>query len=180
MGVSALANFAQGYARQRKARKYEAEFNRLDKALQPVSPEQYAYLNRVRQMGDAMRMGTDPTTAMARRGLSQSLAQTQTNISRAGGGAGAISGLLRSQQGYNQGMGDITSRSAAQSLGMLQAEGQIMDQQQMARYTLARDRRNRAMAQQAQWQQAAWGSTAAGVGGLAAGADYANEAFMNT
>lgn len=165
-GAGALANVIQGIARSGKAKKLEQKFESLDKALQPVSPEQYAYLNRVRQMQRSMAMGTDPTSAMARRGLAQGLAQTQGNIARVGGGPSTVSGLLRAQQGYGQGMSQIAGNAFQASQGLMQVEQGLIGDIQNAVYGLQRDRRNRAMAEAAQMRQASQDNISAAIGAV--------------
>lgn len=165
-GASALANVIRGGVQAGQARKLENKFESLDKALQPVSPEQYAYLNRVRQMQRSMAMGTDPTSAMARRGLSQGLAQTQGNIARVGGGPSTVSGLLRAQQGYSQGMSQIAGNAFQASQGLMQQEQGLLGDIQNAVYGLQMKRRNLAQAQAAQMRQASTDSTMAAIAGL--------------
>ena len=170
MGASAITSGIQAISRGSKAKKLEADFERLDKSLQPVSPEQYAYLNRVRQLERGMRMGTDPTTAMARRGLGQSLAQTQTNIARVGGGPATVSGLLRAQQGYNVGMGNVAAQAGQQADKMLMFQQPLIDNIQNRIYDLQMKRRNYAQGRAAYMRQAATDSATAAIGALAQGA----------
>ena len=167
MGASAVASGIQGYTRGREAKKLEAEFDQLDKNLQPVSPEQYAYLNRVRQLERGMRMGTDPTSAMARRGLAQGLGQTQTNIARMGGGASTVSGLLRAQQGYNIGMGNVAAQAGQQADRMMMYEGGLIDNIQSRIYDLQMKRRNYAQLKAVTMREGAQDATSAAIGALA-------------
>lgn len=167
MGAGAIANVIQGIARSGKAKKLEQKFESLDKALQPVSPEQYAYLNRVRQMQRSMAMGTDPTSAMARRGLAQGLAQTQGNIARVGGGPSTVSGLLRAQQGYGQGMSQIAGNAFQASQGLMQVEQGLIGDIQNAVYGLQMKRRNLAQAEAAQMRQASQDNISAAIGSFA-------------
>lgn len=183
MGASAIASGIQAISRGSKAKKLEADFDRLDKSLQPVSPEQYAYLNRVRQLERGMRMGTDPTTAMARRGLGQSLAQTQTNIARVGGGPSTVSGLLRAQQGYNVGMGNVAAQAGQQADRMLMFQQPLIDNIQNRIYDLQMKRRNYAQGKAAYMRQAATDSATAAIGALAQGATMIpelNKSLNNT
>lgn len=166
MGAGAIANVIQGIARSGKAKKLEQKFESLDKALQPVSPEQYAYLNRVRQMQRSMAMGTDPTSAMARRGLSQGLAQTQTNIARVGGGPSTVSGLLRAQQGYGQGVAQVAGNAFQASQGLMQVEQGLIGDIQNAVYGLQMKRRNLAQAEAAQMRQASQDNISAAIGAV--------------
>lgn len=165
-GASTLANAIRGGIQAGQARKLESKFESLDKALQPVSPEQYAYLNRVRQMQRSMAMGTDPTSAMAQRGLSQGLAQTQGNIARVGGGPSTVSGLLRAQQGYSQGMSQIAGNAFQASQGLMQQEQGLIDNIQNAVYGLQMKRRNLAQLEAVQKRQASTDSVMAAVAGL--------------
>jgi hypothetical protein len=170
MGASAITSGIQAISRGSKAKKLEADFDRLDKSLQPVSPEQYAYLNRVRQLERGMRMGTDPTTAMARRGLGQSLAQTQTNIARVGGGPSTVSGLLRAQQGYNVGMGNVAAQAGQQADRMLMFQQPLIDNIQNRIYDLQMKRRNYAQMKAVAMREGAQDAASAAVGALAQGA----------
>lgn len=167
MGASAIGNAIRGGVQANRAKGFERDFEAADKALQPVSPEQYAYLNRVKQMERSMRMGTDPTTAMARRGLQQGLAQTQTNIGRVGGGASTISGLLRAQQGFNTGMGNVAAGAAQNADNMMRFQGGLIDNIQSRIYDLQMKRRNYAQGKAAYARQAATDSATAAIGSLA-------------
>lgn len=167
MGASAAANAIRGIGQAKKAKGLEAEFQRLDKALTPVSPEQYAQLARTRQLERSMRLGTDPTSAMARQGLAGSLAQTQANLVRAGGGAGTVNALLRSQTGYGQGIGQVAAQAAQSANRMLAYQGGLIDNIQNAVYNLQMKRRNYAQALAAQQRQAATDSATAAIGAFA-------------
>lgn len=165
-GAGVATNIIRGASQAKKARQFEAEFEAKDKALQPVSPEQYAYLNRVRQMQRSMAMGTDPTSAMAQRGLSQSLAQTQGNIARLGTGASTVSGLLRAQQGYNLGMAQVAGQAFDQSGAYMQQEQGLIDNIQNAIYGLQMKRRNYAQQKAVAMRQDASDSVTAAIAGL--------------
>jgi hypothetical protein len=165
-GASVATNAIRGASQAKKARQFEADFEAKDKALQPVSPEQYAYLNRVRQMQRSMAMGTDPTSAMAQRGLSQSLAQTQGNIARLGTGASTVSGLLRAQQGYNMGMGQVAAQAFDQSRAYMQQEQGLIDNIQKSIYGLQMKRRNYAQQKAVAMRQDASDSATAAIAGL--------------
>jgi hypothetical protein len=166
MGAAVAASAIRSGVQAKKAKKLEAEFDAKDKALQPVSAEQYSYLNRVRQMQRSMAMGTDPTSAMAQRGLSQSLAQTQGNIARLGTGASTVSGLLRAQQGYNMGMGQVAGQAFDQSRGYMQQEQGLIDNIQKSIYGLQMKRRNYAQIKAVGMRQDASDSATAAIAGL--------------
>ena len=165
-GAGIATNAIRGVGQGRKARQFEADFEAKDKALQPVSAEQYSYLNRVRQMQRSMAMGTDPTSAMAQRGLSQSLAQTQGNIARLGTGSSTVSGLLRAQQGYNMGMGQVAGQAFDQSRGYMQQEQGLIDNIQNSIYGLQMKRRNYAQQKAVAMRQDASDSATAAIAGL--------------
>jgi hypothetical protein len=165
-GASMATNAIRGGIQARKAKKLEAEFDAKDKALEPVSAEQYSYLNRVRQMQRSMAMGTDPTSAMAQRGLSQSLAQTQGNIARLGTGASTVSGLLRAQQGYNMGMGQVAGQAFDQSRAYMEQEQGLIDNIQKSIYGLQMKRRNYAQIKAVGMRQDASDSATAAIAGL--------------
>jgi len=165
-GAGVATNIIRGAKQASRAKDFEADFEAKDKALQPVSPEQYAYLNRVRQMQRSMAMGTDPTSAMAQRGLSQSLAQTQGNIARLGTGASTVSGLLRAQQGYNMGMGQVAGQAFDQSRAYMQQEQGLIDNIQKSIYGLQMKRRNYAQQKAVAMRQDASDSATAAIAGL--------------
>ena len=165
-GASMATNAIRGGIQARKAKKLEADFEAKDKALEPVSAEQYSYLNRVRQMQRSMAMGTDPTSAMAQRGLSQSLAQTQGNIARLGTGSSTVSGLLRAQQGYNMGMGQVAGQAFDQSRAYMQQEQGLIDNIQKSIYGLQMKRRNYAQIKAVGMRQDASDSATAAIAGL--------------
>jgi hypothetical protein len=165
-GAGIATNAIRGVGQGRKARQFEADFEAKDKALQPVSAEQYSYLNRVRQMQRSMAMGTDPTSAMAQRGLSQSLAQTQGNIARLGTGSSTVSGLLRAQQGYNMGMGQVAGQAFDQSRAYMQQEQGLIDNIQKSIYGLQMKRRNYAQQKAVAMRQDASDSATAAIAGL--------------
>lgn len=166
MGAAVAASAIRAGVQAKKAKKLEAEFDAKDKALQPVSPEQYAYLNRVRQMQRSMAMGTDPTSAMAQRGLSQSLAQTQGNIARLGTGSSTVSGLLRAQQGYNMGMGQVAGQAFDQSRAYMEQEQGLIDNIQKSIYGLQMKRRNYAQIKAVGMRQNSSDSATAAIAGL--------------
>lgn len=166
MGAAVAASAIRAGVQAKKAKKLEADFEAKDKALQPVSPEQYSYLNRVRQMQRSMAMGTDPTSAMAQRGLSQSLAQTQGNIARLGTGSSTVSGLLRAQQGYNMGMGQVAGQAFDQSRAYMQQEQGLIDNIQNSIYGLQMKRRNYAQIKAVGMRQDSSDSATAAIAGL--------------
>jgi hypothetical protein len=165
-GAGIATNAIRGVGQGRKARQFESDFEAKDKALQPVSAEQYSYLNRVRQMQRSMAMGTDPTSAMAQRGLSQSLAQTQGNIARLGTGSSTVSGLLRAQQGYNMGMGQVAGQAFDQSRAYMEQEQGLIDNIQKSIYGLQMKRRNYAQIKAVGMRQDASDSATAAIAGL--------------
>ena len=169
MGASAITNAIRGGIQAGKAKGLEADYERLDKALQPVSPEQYGQLARVRQLERAMRLGTDPTSAMARQGLAGSLAQTQGNLVRAGGGAGTVNALLRSQSGYTQGIGQIAAQASQGADRMLEYQGGLIDNIQRAMYDLQMKRRNYAQLKAVAMREASQDSASAAIAALAQG-----------
>jgi hypothetical protein len=169
MGASVGLSATQAAVRASKAKKLEKKYEQMEADLQPVSPEQIEYLNRVKSLENAMRMGTDMTSSMSRRGVSQALATTQRNLMQMG--AIGQSGMLRAQSGATLGYADIGARSQAEANKLFLAQHPIIEGMSRARYDLERSKSQRVMAQGAMMRQGANESLSAAIGGLSAGAD---------
>jgi hypothetical protein len=132
-----------------KTKGLRQDFERADAAVNPVDPNQTAFLNRLRTQEQRFRAGTDPSSAFAMQSLNQQDAQRQRNLLRAGG-PGSVGNLLRSGQIAGQGAAEVGGRAAAmgnQLVGM-----------QMGMTNLIADRvyeRQRELSTRAlgQWQQ---------------------------
>lgn len=152
MGASALAQGIRGISQGNKAKDLESVYNQREKEIEPVSPMLTSYLNRISQQERAMRAGTDSASAFARQGLSNALAQTQNNLVRASG-PGAVNNLLRSQQGFNQGIAGVAAGASDRADGMLQYQGALTQNINQLMYNRQLKRRNMAQANWAHMKQ---------------------------
>lgn len=147
-GVGLLSGIFQGS----RANKLQSQYDKAEAALQPVRPEEYAYLNRVRQQERAYRTATDPSSASAlgqTRGVGS---QTQTNLLRAGG-PGAIGNILRAQAGTNQAVGAIGANAARQADSLMGMQGSLITNMSQRLYDRQRELRNQAMERSVSAQQ---------------------------
>jgi len=142
--VGGAIGLISGIASGSQANKLEKEYQKAEKALQPVSPDQIAYLNGIRQQERNFRAGTDPTSAYAMQNLRNAQAQTQANIGRAGG-PGVVNNMLRAQAVTNQGIANVGANAATQANQMLQFQGGLIDNIQNRMYQRQRELRNQAM-----------------------------------
>lgn len=171
MAAATGANAATAGVRASKANKLEKKYEQMEANLQPVSPEQIEYLNRVKAQERAMRMGTDISTSMGRRGINQALATTQRGLMQMG--SIGFSNMLRAQTGATQGYADLAGRAQKESNQLFLAQHPMIENMSKARYDLERSRSQRVMAQGAMMRQGANEALSAAIGGLAAGADFA-------
>jgi hypothetical protein len=171
MGAATAANAITAGVRASKANKLEKKYEQMEANLQPVSPEQIEYLNRVKAQERAMRMGTDISTSMGRRGINQALSTTQGNLMKMG--SVGVSNMLRAQAGANQGYADLAGRAQQGANQLFMFQHPIIEGMSKARYDLERSKSQRVMAQGAMMRQGANEALGAAIGGLAAGADFA-------
>lgn len=125
------------------------DFEKADAGVNPIDPNQIAFLNRLRSQEQRFRAGTDPSSAFAMQGVQQQGAQTQRNMLRAGG-PGSVGNMLRAQQVTNQGAAGVGAQAAAmgnQLLGMQQGMTNLIADRV---YNRQRELSNRALAM---WQQ---------------------------
>lgn len=149
---SAVAQGIRGISQGKKAKGLESVYNQREKEIEPVSPMLTSYLNRISQQERAMRAGTDSASAFARQGLGNALAQTQNNLVRASG-PGAVNNLLRSQQGFNQGIAGVAAGASDRADGMLQYQGALTQNINQLMYNRQLKRRNMAQANWAHMKQ---------------------------
>lgn len=152
MAGSAVAQGIRGISQGNKAKDLESVYNQREKEIEPVSPMLTSYLNRISQQERAMRAGTDSASAFARQGLSNALEQTQNNLVRASG-PGAVNNLLRSQQGFNQGIAGVAAGASDRADGMLQYQGALTQNINQLMYNRQRERRNIAKSRWAHMKQ---------------------------
>lgn len=147
-GVGAIAGAFQGT----RANKLQSQYEKAEAALQPVRPEEYAYLNRVRQQERAYRTATDPSSAFALGQTRNVGTQTQTNLLRAGG-PGAVGNILRAQAGTNQAVGAIGANAARQADSLMGMQGTLIRDMSQRLYDRQRELRNQAMERSVAAQQ---------------------------
>lgn len=174
-GVGALSGMFQG----QRANKLQKQYEQAEKNVLTETPEQLAYLNRVRQQERAFRTATDPSSAFAAMQARGVGAQTQANVLRAQG-PGGVGNILRAQAGTNQAMGQIGANAADRANQMLNFQGQLIDNIAQRRIERTRELRNQAMERSVAAQQnianmfsgalAMLPSMAGGMGGMGGGA----------
>jgi hypothetical protein len=125
------------------------DFMAADAAVNPIDPNQTAFLNRLRSQEQRFRAGTDPSSAWAMQNLNQQQAQRNNNILRAGG-AGAVGNILRSGQITGQGAAEVGGRAAAQGNQLVGMQMGMTNLIADRVYNRQRELSNRAMAR---WQQ---------------------------
>lgn len=178
LGVNAIRTGVEAS----KTKGLKGAYDTAEAGVNPVDPNQMAFLNRLRTQEQRFRAGTDPSSAFAAQGVQQQGAQTQRNMLRAGG-PGAVGNMLRAQQGVNQGMAGVGAQAANMGNQLLGMQGGVINTIADRVYDLQRDRRNQAMARMEQNRQNVWngisGMTAT-LPGIAAGMGGAEKFAPNT
>lgn len=162
-GIGLLGGGLIGAFQGAGAKKLRKAYDAAEKNINPIDPMQVAMLARYRQQERNLRAGTDTASAFAANQARNVAAQTQSNITRAGG-PGLVGNLLRSQQalgGTIAGIGANASQGANQMLG---AQGALTNLISERAYQLQREIRNIAMERSAAARQ---GLNNALAGGLA-------------
>lgn len=144
MIAGALIGGIAGIGQGKRAQKLEKDYQNAEKAINPVDPNQVAYLNKVRQQERNFRGGSDPSSAFAAMNARNVGGQTMANISRAGG-PGVVGNLLRAQAGTNQAIAGIGANAGAQANQMLALQGGLIDRMADKVYQRQVERRNQAM-----------------------------------
>ena len=144
MAAGALIGGIAGIGQGKRAQKLEKDYQNAEKAINPVDPNQLAYLNKVRQQERNFRGGSDPSSAFAAMNARNVGGQTMANISRAGG-PGVVGNLLRAQAGTNQAIAGIGANAGAQANQMLALQGGLIDRMADKVYQRQVERRNQAM-----------------------------------
>lgn len=145
-GIGLAAGRAKGRAQQGLNKAYE----RAESAVQPVDPDQVAFLNRLRQQERFYRSGMDAASGFARQDQMNALAQTQANIARMGGG---INQLLQAQQAANMGQAAIGAQASRMADPMLMAQGNLTNLIAQRKYDYYQRQRDVAMARMEQGRQ---------------------------
>lgn len=159
MGINAVRTGIQAG----KTKGLKSAYDTAEGAVNPIDPNQVAFLNRLRTQEQRFRAGSDASSAFAAQGVQQQGAQAQNNMLRAGG-PGAVGNILRAQQGVNQGMAQVGVTAAAAGNQLLGMQGGVVNLIAQRQYDLLRDRRNQAMARLEQNKQDVWN----GLSGLTA------------
>ncbi len=146
-GVGALAGGLQAQGAKRQRLKAEA----ADKAINPIDPNQQAFLNRLGSLERGYRAGTDPASAFAAQGQQNALAQTQANMVR--GGIGNVNNLLRSQQAANVGMAQIGAAAGQNANALIPLQANIQNAVTERLYQRQQQKRADAYSRSAQSQQ---------------------------
>lgn len=145
-GIGLIGGLMQGGEQRNKAQAY----NRAEQMVQPIDPQQVAFLDRLRRQEQYYRAGTDPSSAFAMQNQRNALAQTQANINRAGGG---INQLLRAQQNANMGMAQVGAGAARLADPMLMAQGNLTNMIAQRKYDYYQRQRDVAMGRMEQGRQ---------------------------
>lgn len=125
-------------------------YGKAEAAVQPIDPNQVAFLNRLKRQEQFYRAGTDSASAFARQDQGNALAQTQANITRMGGG---INQLLRSQQMGNMGYAAIGAQASRMADPMLMAQGNLTNMIAQRQYEYQQRNRDVAMGRMEQGRQ---------------------------
>jgi hypothetical protein len=144
MAAGALIGGIAGIGQGKRAKQLEKDYQNAENAINPVDPNQVAYLNKVRQQERNFRGGSDPSSAFAAMNARNVGGQTMANISRAGG-PGVVGNLLRAQAGTNQAIAGIGANAGAQANQMLALQGGLIDRMADKVYQRQVERRNQAM-----------------------------------
>jgi hypothetical protein len=144
MAAGALVGGIAGIGQGKRAQKLEKDYLAAEKNVNPIDPNEVAYLNKVRQQERAFRAGSDPSSAFAAMNARNVGAQTMSNISRAGG-PGVVGNLLRAQAGTNQAIAGIGANAAAGANQMLNMQGGLVSRMADKVYQRQVELRNQAL-----------------------------------
>jgi len=149
---AAVGAFAGGLFQQGEANRKMKEWNRLDRSIPENDPMQQALLGKIQRQENQYRAATDPASSLANRLAQQAGAQTQANLSRAGG-PGIVQNLLSSQNATQRNLAQVGANAALRADQMLGMEGQLTGLMAERRYDRQRYRRDLALMQGQQRQQ---------------------------
>ncbi len=125
--IGAVAGGLYGLGQGKRARASRMAADAADKAVDPNSARINSLIGKLDQLEGSYRAGTDPSSAFAKQGVSNALAQTQVNMVRAG--LGNVNNLLRSNQQAATGYQQI-------SAGAAQNADRIMDMSSQLKWNL--------------------------------------------
>jgi len=149
-GIGAGVGFIGGLMQGDQQRRRTQDYNKAEQMVQPVDPQQTAFLDRLRRQEQYYRAGTDPSSGFAMQNQRNALAQTQANINRAGGG---INQLLRAQQNANMGMAQVGAGAARMADPMLMAQGNLTSMIAQRKHDYYQRQRDVAMGRMEQGRQ---------------------------
>lgn len=162
----AAFNFIRGGIQSGQSRKMMGEMWREDAKIPLYDPLQQSMLGRLQRQERQMRMGTDPSTALAMRNIGQVAAQTQANLARAGG-PGLVQNLLSSQRTAGSRFAEAGANAAAAANQLINPQLGLIGDMARRAYDRQRYRRNVLFAQAQQKKADAASSMEAGMGSLA-------------
>lgn len=125
--IGAVAGGLYGLGQGKRARASRMAADAADKAVDPNSARINSLIGKLDQLEGSYRAGTDPSSAFAKQGVGNALAQTQVNMVRAG--LGNVNNLLRSNQQAATGYQQI-------SAGAAQNADRIMDMSSQLKWNL--------------------------------------------
>ena len=127
MAAGGLIGGISGLAQGKEAKRLNSAYEQAEKNVQTTDPAQMAFLQRLRQQERNYRAGSDASSAFAAQQARNVGAQTQANLSRAGG-PGLVNNMLRAQAGTNNAMAQIKTNASSQANQILGLQGGIIDQ----------------------------------------------------
>jgi len=110
--IGAVFGGVAGGIQGSNARKKMQAYEKAQNAIQPIDPNQVAFLNKLNRQEQFYRAGTDAASGFAMGNQNNALSQTQANLVR-GGASG--NQLLRAQQVANMGQAAIGAAAAGRA-----------------------------------------------------------------
>lgn len=157
--VGTLASgLIQGAQADGMRKKYEA----YEKTIPMQDPMQVKLLDTIQGRRRALERGTDAFTSNRIGRAGDALAQTQANITRAGGGN--VSDLLRSQRVADQAIGNAGADAQRSAMGLLGMEGNLVGEMANRAYQRQMSRANVLWQEYARLREDANRTTMAGIG----------------
>ena len=159
-------NAVRGGIQSGQSKKMMGEMWKEDAKIPLYDPMQQSMLGRLQRQERQMRMGTDPSTALAMRNIGQVAAQTQANLARAGG-PGLVQNLLSSQRTAGSRFAEAGANAAAAANQLINPQLGLIGDMARRAYDRQRYRRNVLFAQAQQKKADASASMEAAMGSLA-------------
>jgi hypothetical protein len=165
-GGSAILNAVRGGIQSGQSKKMMGQMWKEDAKIPLYDPMQQSMLGRLQRQERQMRMGTDPSTALAMRNVGQVAAQTQANLARAGG-PGLVQNLLSSQRRAGADYGNVAANAFTAANQLINPQLALVGDMARRAYDRQRYRRNVLFAQAQQKKADASASMEAAMGSLA-------------